>query len=66
LQLNSVVNGDLQIRRNNGFALKPGLPDGLFSNQNPNLGKFFRVLQGKTLICFMAIWSNLIVIWFML
>jgi hypothetical protein len=23
----------------------PGLPDGIFSNQNPNLGKFWRDLQ---------------------
>jgi hypothetical protein len=27
-----------------------GLPDGIFSNQNPNLGKFCRVLQWKMLI----------------
>jgi hypothetical protein len=25
--------------------MSPGLPDGLFSNKNPNLGKFWRVLQ---------------------
>jgi hypothetical protein len=27
-----------------------GLPDGLFSNQNPNLGKFWNALHWKTLI----------------
>jgi hypothetical protein len=30
--------------------LKAGLPDGIFSNQNPNLGKFWRVLQWKLLV----------------
>jgi hypothetical protein len=33
------------------------LPDGLFSN--PNLGKFWRTLDGKMLIYFMAIWNIL-------
>jgi hypothetical protein len=32
-----------------------GLPDGLFSNQNPNLGKFCRALDWKMLLYFMAI-----------
>jgi hypothetical protein len=36
-----------------------GLPDGLFSNQNPNLGKFWRVLQWQMLVYFMAVWSIL-------
>jgi hypothetical protein len=35
--------------------LKPRLPDGTFSNQNPNLGKFWRVLQWKMLKYFLAI-----------
>jgi hypothetical protein len=29
-----------------------GLPDGLFSNKNPNWGKFWRVLQWKMLVYF--------------
>jgi hypothetical protein len=37
-----------------------GLPDGLFSNQNPNLGKhFWMVLTWKVLVYFMALWSVL-------
>jgi hypothetical protein len=36
--------------------LLPGLPDGIFSNQNTNLGKFWSVLQWKMLVYFMAIW----------
>jgi hypothetical protein len=36
-----------------------GLPDGLFSNQNPNLGKFWRSLDWKMLINFIAIWNIL-------
>jgi hypothetical protein len=35
---------------------RSGLPDGLFLNQNPNLGKLWRVLQWKMLIYFVAIW----------
>jgi hypothetical protein len=27
------------------FQRGPGLPDGLFSNKNPRLGKFWRVLE---------------------
>jgi hypothetical protein len=38
---------------------EPGLPDGLFSNQNPNLDKFWRVLQWKILVYFITIWSIL-------
>jgi hypothetical protein len=34
-----------------------GLPDGRFSNQNPNLGKFWRVLLWKMLVNFMGISS---------
>jgi hypothetical protein len=33
---------------------RAGLPDGLFSNQNPILGKFWRVLFWKILVYFMA------------
>jgi hypothetical protein len=36
-------------------VLVAGLPDGIFSNQNPNLGKFWRVLQRKMLEYFMSI-----------
>jgi hypothetical protein len=35
------------------------LPDGIFSHKNTNLGKFWRVLQWKMLVCFMAIWNIL-------
>jgi hypothetical protein len=31
------------------------LPDGIFSNQNPNLGKFWRDLQWKMLVYFTSI-----------
>jgi hypothetical protein len=37
----------------------PGLPDGLFSTQNPNFGQFWRALQWKILVYFMTIWSTL-------
>jgi hypothetical protein len=37
----------------------PGLPDGLFSNQNPNLGKFWMALDWKVFQYFMAIWNIL-------
>jgi hypothetical protein len=33
------------------------LPDGFFQTKNPNLGKFWRVLQWKILVYFMIIWS---------
>jgi hypothetical protein len=33
------------------------LPDGIFSNQNPNLGKFWNFLQQKMLVNFMSIRS---------
>jgi hypothetical protein len=36
-----------------------GLPDGLFSNQNPNFGQFWRALEWKMLTYFMAIWNIL-------
>jgi hypothetical protein len=32
------------------FQRGPGLPDGLFSNKNPRLGKFWRVLEWKMLV----------------
>jgi hypothetical protein len=35
------------------------LPDGIFSTQNPNLGKFWRVLPWNMLVYFMDIWSIL-------
>jgi hypothetical protein len=45
-------------------ACQPGLPDGIFSNQNPDLGKFWTALQWKMLeyfryghlVYFMTIW----------
>jgi hypothetical protein len=45
--------------------LKAGLPDFLvarffgFQTKNPNLGKFWRALDWKILIYFMAIWNIL-------
>jgi hypothetical protein len=38
------------------YRAQSGLPDGLFSNQNTNLGKFWRVLEWKMLVYFMTIW----------
>jgi hypothetical protein len=37
--------------------LAAGLPDGLFSNKNPNLGKIWRALKCKMLLYFMIIWN---------
>jgi hypothetical protein len=36
----------------NHFLRQAGLPDGIFSNQNPNLGKFWRDFQLKVLVYF--------------
>jgi hypothetical protein len=36
------------------------LPDGIFSNQNPTLGNFWRVLEKKMLVNVMAIGSTLL------
>jgi hypothetical protein len=36
-------------------GLAPGLPDGIFSYQNPKLGKFWRALEWKMLVYFMSI-----------
>jgi hypothetical protein len=53
-------------------AFEPGLPDGFFQTKNPNLGKFWWVLQWKILAYFMTIWSILrllkifMVIWYIL
>jgi hypothetical protein len=38
---------------------KQGCQMSYFQTKNPNLGKFWRVLQWKMLVYFMAIWSNL-------
>jgi hypothetical protein len=62
-----VANGELfkraqyrlEIRFWNGFQgvlLWPGLPDGLFSYKNTNLGIFWRVLRWQMLVYFMTIW----------
>jgi hypothetical protein len=52
-----------QKKKNNfSFVLsrcRTGLPDGIFSNQNHNLGNFWRVLQWKTCAYFWDIWSIL-------
>jgi hypothetical protein len=46
--------------------LDAGLPDGIISNQNPNLGKFWRVLQWEMLRYFGIVGGHLVyfvVIW---
>jgi hypothetical protein len=45
------------------LVLKAGLPDGFFSNQIPNVGKFWRALVWKMLIYFMAFWNILQTFW---
>jgi hypothetical protein len=47
----------VQVLSQDQAALQPGLPNGTFSNQKYLLGKFWRVLQWKMLVHFMAIWS---------
>jgi hypothetical protein len=37
-----------------------GLPDGIFSHQNPNLDQSWRVLQWKMLVYLMDFWSILL------
>jgi hypothetical protein len=44
----------------------PGLPDGLFSNQKSQWGKFIRVLQWKMLLYFMDTWVHLTFFWYIL
>jgi hypothetical protein len=43
------------------FSLQygPGLPDGIFSNQNLTRGKFWWALDRKILMYFLAIWNIL-------
>jgi hypothetical protein len=68
-----VVTGG--ISRNDGHALglhpslKAGLPDGLISNQNPNLGKFWRALDWKTLwpcVMFHGRFGYFMIVWYIL
>jgi hypothetical protein len=40
----------------NSQSLAAGLPDDVFKNQKNNLGKFWRFLQQKIMVYFMAIW----------
>jgi hypothetical protein len=47
-------------------AFAPGLQDGIFSNQNYNLGKFSRVLQWKMLVYVMAQVVYFTAIWYIL
>jgi hypothetical protein len=42
----------------------PGLPDGLFSNKNSNLGKFWRALECKMWLYFIIIRNIFSVIWY--
>jgi hypothetical protein len=47
-----VKGGNKKGDRNLLGCRRPGLPDGIFSNQkNPDLGKFWRVLQWKIWVC---------------
>jgi hypothetical protein len=39
------------------YVAGEGLPDGIFTNKNPSLGKFWSDLQWKMLVYFIAIWS---------
>jgi hypothetical protein len=47
----------------------PGLPEVFFQTKNPNLGKFWRALEWKMLVYFMAIWyilwpfGNVVLMW---
>jgi hypothetical protein len=43
-------NGSIRV-----FCSAAGLPDGIFSVQNPNLGKLWRVLQWTVMVYFMDI-----------
>jgi hypothetical protein len=40
--------------------MKPGLPDGIFSNKKIPISINFRVLKRKVLVDFMTIWSILL------
>jgi hypothetical protein len=57
----------MYVRRKGMAWSSLGLPDGFFTNQKKNnLGKFWRALDGKMLINFMAIFverANLWVFW---
>jgi hypothetical protein len=44
-------------------AMTAGLPDGFFQTKNPNLGKFLRPSNKKTVIYFMAIWNISQIFW---
>jgi hypothetical protein len=37
----------------------PGLPDGIFQDKNLDLGKFWKALGWKRLVCSMAVWNIL-------
>jgi hypothetical protein len=56
------------------ILIEPGLPDGIFSNQNNNLGKFWRALKWKRLVFerpigiymllpFGLYYSHLVILW---
>jgi hypothetical protein len=54
------------------FQFPTGLPDAIFQTKNPNLGKFWRALQWKLMVClhnvyllyFMDIWhTHIVVVW---
>jgi hypothetical protein len=40
-------------------TLRPGLPDCIFSNKNPSLGEYLRILQWKMCVYFINIWPIL-------
>jgi hypothetical protein len=51
---------DSQTRESDTAAeWEAGLPDGLFLNQNSNLGKYWRAFEWKMSVYFMTIWNIL-------
>jgi hypothetical protein len=50
---------DLKIIPSGAAQWYPGLPNGIFLNQTPYLGIFWRALKYKMLKYFMALWNML-------
>jgi hypothetical protein len=48
-----------QKSRRGGLGLASGLPDGIFSNQHPNSGKFWSALEWEIMENFVVIWNIL-------
>jgi hypothetical protein len=62
IQYMSGLPDGLSSNQNGHLVHFPGLPDGtyIFKPKNPNLGKFWRVLQCKMLVCF---WQFGYILW---